>query len=81
MYKPFPGLFFDLIIQCYVLPQCAVFLDVNVFVGSLHPDSLVAQVLFALPAALLSLVRFAHLLVYLYLVLFSCCNLVYILYL
>ena len=44
------------------------------------PDSLVAQVLFALFAALL-LVRFAHLLVYLYLVLFSCCNLVYILYL
>ena len=41
------------------------------------PDSLVAQVLFALFAALL-LVRFAHLLVYLYLVLFSCCILVYI---
>ena len=41
------------------------------------PDFLVAQVMFALFAALL-LVRFAHLLVYLYLVLFSCCNLVYI---
>ena len=77
--------FFVLIIQFYVLSQCAVFLDVIVFLGLLGSwYSCSPSIVCAARGAFFFCAICASpllLCVYLYLVLFSCCNLVYILYL
>ena len=78
--SPCISLFRAFLVLIMYFPSVQFFLTSMFSMDYWDPDFLVAQVMFALFAALL-LVRFAHLLVYLYLVLFSCCNLVYILYL
>ena len=64
MCKPFPGLFLSWLFNFMYFPSVQFFLTSLFSWDCWDPDSLVAQVLFALPAALFSFVRFAHLLDY-----------------